>query len=307
MGPTFFVTSTEWRECTYQSHAVVMPRGLARAGVSVVDVNEVEELTRLGRVPRQATVMTLVNPPGSHFLDAFEPDRRWLVTVDEGPAARNMPYRKQVDRCRKWDMRGVVTTYANSSHLQVLADAGLKHVTLPHCIDGERPRHAGKRGIILSGNHEQHVYPERFRLVNALGFMPRQLAFLLMSPGSDAMNPRGHRFVHDTYMNLLDKFDMGVVDKVGACDRLVSKYTEFAACGVLPIGDFPSYMPPRMREAMVVSTDFRTDDDLRTELLRLLETDRDELEQRRAAYVSAALEAFRLDTNVARLLAEMGT
>jgi hypothetical protein len=294
---TYFVDSQTWRDTFYAEHTN-FSRGFGRNGVVVIDINDIERLATSGRLSPHDIIVTLANEDDKHFLDAVSPCNRWLATVDESGKTWQV-YERQVERCRKWDMRGVVTTYWNVDHLSVLDKAGLKHVAMPPCIEGLRPRAAKSRHVILSGRIDVKETPERARLVTLLRIREPELTKLLPHPGTSKRD-MCHAYVGSAYLALLDGFEMGTIDCYGWRDRMVAKYVEFAAARVLPIGSCPTYMPQEMKEAML-DTVRLSDDEVVHEVKRLLSSPI-ELKQRQDQYSASALQHFQLDDNARRAL-----
>jgi hypothetical protein len=231
----YIVTSEDWTKgCMGDAYCNDRVAALVRADCVHLDIAEAQKK----RFKPTDHVVTFVNPPGWHPNCSF-----WLFAVDE-TIGGNPPYAKQVKRCADFRMTGVVTTYANPQHLQVLKDAGLKTVYFPLCVKEIRPRTTKTVGLLLTGQDDIRTYPERARLGHLLRDTP---GFYGLAPPGYWPNLR-HDTVGEKYLQLVDSADLVITDCAGDKDRFVAKYIEAAECHALPIGNVPSYMPDELKK-----------------------------------------------------------
>lgn len=292
----FVVTSAAWRNgCLGDHYCNDRVAALTRAGAIHVDVQDMEA-TMIA--DENDVIITFVNPPASHFMERVHPHNRWLFTVDECVGGSH-PYEKQVARCKEHSMGGVIATYGNEQHLQVLRDAGLKVVVFPLVMGRERRRSEKSRGVLASGQLDVNTYPERARVFQALSGEP--YTSVLAHPGYWP-NLR-HDVVGEKYLELLDSYQLVIVDRAGHRDRFVAKYYEAAQCHALPVGDCPSYMPPVLRE-MMVNTEGMPDEDVRAEV-RVLMKHRDVLEERQECFRMLMHCLYHADDHARRVMREV--
>lgn len=252
----YVITSEDWTKgCMGDPYCNDRVAALERAGCKHLDIEEAQAK----QFKPSDTVITFVNPPGWHPGCRF-----WLFAVDESVGG-SPPYAKQVVRCKQFDMQGVVTTYGNPKHLQVLKDAGLKTSYYPLCVKEVRDRRPKSGKVLCSGQVDQQTYPERLRLSNLLHTMP---GFHRLEPPGYWPNLR-HNFVGLKYLSLLDCYDLVITDCAGDKDRFVAKYVEAAECHALPIGNVPSYMPDELKQ-LICNTEGMTDDEVRAEVTAML-------------------------------------
>lgn len=259
---TYIVTSKEWTlGCMGEAYCNDRVKALVSQGAVHRDIEDIE------REPAKQddVVISFVHPPNSRFQSAVLKKNRWLFAVDETIGSNGI-YEKQIRRCRENGLGGVVTTYGNEAHLQRLHDADLKVCYYPLVMGPERVRKSKPGRILCSGQIDPRVYPERHRLAGILSSQPGFAA--LQHPGYWP-SPMAHQFTGDKYLDLLDEYELVIVDRAGSRDRFVAKYYEAAACHALPIGDIPSYMPSVLREHMI-NTDGMTNDEVRAEVTCLL-------------------------------------
>jgi hypothetical protein len=108
---------------------------------------------------------------------------------------------------------------------------------------------------------------------------------------------------YESFLQVVDKYKMGIVCKVGARDRFVAKYLELGMCHALPIGDCPSYMPEVMKNLMV-NVEGLNDDQIVQELTRLLNNP-EELQQRTDAYTKEVERRYLSLPNMKRVVEEV--
>lgn len=254
--------------------------GFKRAGAIVVHDEEFMVLSKT-QVSRTDVVVNYFS--NRNVFEAVEPRNRWCFLVDERAESGNNAYASRLKSFFKQQgCSKAIITYANESHIKELSDNGISHVYLPHSTPAPRPR-VDKTGTVVScGALDASYYPVRTILHQALKDVP----------GSSGGH--GHALTGEAYLSWLDTFEVGIVDRAGPRDRMVSKYVEFGACHVLPIGDCPTYMPAEMKGLMVC---VRDEKQAHSETMRLLAGDRRELHQRQDGYTEACHRHFDLNKN----------
>jgi hypothetical protein len=287
----YVVTSKEWTlGCMGDAYCNDRVAALVRAGAVHIDAEQI------GSKPLPSDhIITFVNPPGWDFLKAVPPQNRWLFAVDEVIGGSGI-YEKQVRRCKEHSMGGVVVTYGNESHMQVLRDAGLKVVYFPLVMPPVRPKKLKTGSILMSGQVDPRTYPERARLCRLFP-EARQL------PHPGYWPNLRHDIVGEKYLDLLDTCELIVTDKAGYRDRFVAKYYESAACHALPIGNLPSYMPQEITE-MLVNTEGMPDADVKAEVIALL-SDVPYLRRCQDAYEAMMRKHYDPDQHAQRVLWEV--
>lgn len=233
----------------------------------------------------------------------FAPERRWQYVVDESNSSSG-PYDKALSVMALTGVKNIIVTYQNSGHLQKLDSLGVRYLIMPQCMPAIRPRVEKKHDILISGQVSDSFYPLRTRTIRLLQSSPviKEHIYALETPGQDISTAR-HRVIRDKYYDLLDVCRMGVVCRAAHRDRFVAKYVEMGACHMLPIGDCPTYMPEKMKRAMV-DVEGMSPDEIIAELRRLLAAQA-ELQERTDEFTSEVARLYTALPNMQRVVSEM--
>lgn len=211
-------------------------------------------------------------------LQSVDIENRYTFICDEGALNDGTAYAKRIKSFQQNGCKKAIVTYANKQHLKCLENAGISYVYMPLVMPEHREITDKSISVIGTGNFESTTYPARHYLAGLLQQIP------------DSQIRQGYPCLHEDYYKLLDKAEIGIVCCAGHRDRLLSKYCEFGACNVLPIGDCPTYMPAEMKQAMLNVTNF-SDKKILDEVNRLL-VDKTELKQRQESYSQLCRKYF---------------
>lgn len=292
---------------------VVLPNAFEAAGANVITHDDVQNLSPA--VGDKLIVMGSLTDSTMTALSKFEPVDRWSFVCDvqksedPGPYVRAVAYAKDVLKTSN-----IITTYETPEHMHWLEANGMRHVTMPHCMPSIRKRITKHKQIIMTGQVDMrattndverltNVYTMRTNIADALkGSDLKSQVTWLNHPGH-SLSTLKHDVVFDRYLETLDDHRIGIVCKGGMRDSMVSKYVEYGACHVLPVGDVPSYMPRAMSEAMINVEGFSAAEII-AELKRLL-ANVEELDKRTEVYVEQIKKHYIGDVNARRVIDEM--
>jgi hypothetical protein len=267
--------------------------GLKEAGAVIIGEPEFALLAhRDKRVAPTDKVVGFFNTSENAKLlfSAVHPRNRWTYVIDtkvnpDGTGA----YAGRIAYCQEHSISHAVVTYVGARDLQQLALAGISYLGMPHCSPEPRVRRQKVAHLLFTGAVHDTVYPTRARLSKVLG------------PPMPCAAPRTTgKPVGEEYYEMIEGYNLGIVDRSGIRDYMVAKYVEFGACHVLPVGDCPSYMPIEMQQAMV-NVEGMSDDEVKSEVARLLSRP-EELMNRQDAYTAATHKRFDRRTHSRRVV-----
>lgn len=278
-----FVYSDRNRRATAPSYFDFTLAAFQHAGAMVIEEDKFAATAGGAMVPPGDRLVNFYcDRPGPMWSRCL-PQFRWNYAIDEVSRPNGVAYETRIKQCKEFDSSRIIITFMNQRHLQNLVANKISFVGMPFCPPRARSRTSKPNAIIAVGSFHPTTYPERTRvrdtLVRAFG---RQHVHEQLVPAATG----------EAFFNALDSYQMGVVCRAGYRDRLVSKYVEFGASHVLPIGDAPSYFPRDMRDAMV-NTEGKSPQWITGEVNRLLHTQQ-ELVTRQQSYTDATNKYFNL-------------